>query len=247
MANHQDHRGLHYFAVTLALSTFFLLIVGGLVTSNDAGLAVPDWPNSYGYVMFFFPLSKMVGGIFYEHAHRLFGSLVGLFTVVLATWAWISDRRSWVRHYGMVLLVLVIAQGVLGGLRVEMLSKSLAVIHAALAQTFLAMTAGMALFVSPLWQVDFSTLTEGAGRLRRLGIASLALVYGQMVAGALLRHFGGPGILMIHLVLAALVLMLTMVLVFPRHLSMCPNVGSRQSKNLWNGACGTCAISTVKY
>ena len=202
-----------HFSMMVMLATVFLIGVGGLVTSNDAGLAVPDWPASYGYVMFFFPLSKMVGGIFYEHAHRLFGSLVGLFTIVLATWAWISDPRSWARQYGIVLLALVIAQGVLGGLRVELLSTSLAVFHAALAQTFLAMTAGMALFVSPFWEEGKLISADVAGGLRRLGLVTLALVYGQMVIGALLRHFGGSTVLMIHLALAAVVLMLTVIFV----------------------------------
>ena len=91
------NRSLHRVALIVAWSIFPLIFIGGLVTSKDAGLSVPDWPNSYGYNMFAFPPSLWTGNIFYEHTHRLYASFVGLLTIVLAAWAWFGDRRKWVR------------------------------------------------------------------------------------------------------------------------------------------------------
>ncbi len=104
---------LHRFAVFTAACTFLLLVAGALVTSNDAGLAVPDWPLSYGSVA-----PPMVGGIFYEHSHRVMATFVGILTIVLAVWLWRSEPRRWVRRLGLIALGAVIAQGVLGGLTV---------------------------------------------------------------------------------------------------------------------------------
>jgi len=95
---------LSAFALLTALATLGLLAAGGLVTSHGAGMAVPDWPNSYGYNMFFFPFSQWAGGIFYEHTHRLFASLVGLLTTILALWLYGTKARPWMRHLGLVLL-----------------------------------------------------------------------------------------------------------------------------------------------
>ncbi len=97
---------LKRFAVFTAVSTFFLICVGGLVTSHEAGLAVPDWPNSFGYNMFFFPFSKWIGGIFYEHTHRLFASFAGLLITVLAAWIWFRESRGWLRWSGAMIFVL---------------------------------------------------------------------------------------------------------------------------------------------
>src|SRR5580700_7989010 len=109
---------LHRFAILTAVATFLLLGAGGLVTSHEAGMSVPDWPNSYGYNMFLFPPSKWIGGIFYEHTHRLWASVVGFMTTALAVWLWLKDPRKWMKWLGVVAFLLVIAQGVLGGLRV---------------------------------------------------------------------------------------------------------------------------------
>src|SRR5574342_1275515 len=108
----------HRIAVVLACATFPLLFIGGLVTSKGAGLAVPDWPTTFGYNMFLYPWSKMVGGIFYEHSHRLIGSAVGFLTILLAVVLWYRESRQWLGWLGIVALAVVIAQGVLGGLRV---------------------------------------------------------------------------------------------------------------------------------
>src|SRR5437870_10964538 len=108
----------HRLAVALACATFPLLFIGGLVTSKGAGLAVPDWPTTFGYNMFLYPWSKMIGNIFYEHSHRLFASAVGLLTIALAVTFWFAERRPWVRWLGVAELGWVIVQGILGGLRV---------------------------------------------------------------------------------------------------------------------------------
>ncbi len=142
----------HRIAVTLVCSTFPLLFIGGLVTSKGVGLAVPDWPTTFGYNMFLYPWSKMVGGIFYEHSHRLVASFVGLLTIALALTFWLREKRNWLRWLGVAALVLVIVQGVLGGLRVVLLEQTLAVVHAATAQIFFALTICLAIFTSVDWK-----------------------------------------------------------------------------------------------
>ena len=126
----------HRLAVTLAGATFPLLFIGGLVTSLGAGLAVPDWPTTFGYNMFLYPWSKMIGGVFYEHSHRLIASCVGLLTIALTVTLWIKEDRRWLRWLGITALAMVIVQGVLGGLRVVLLQHTLAIIHACFAQVF---------------------------------------------------------------------------------------------------------------
>ena len=99
---------LYRFALLTTVCTLFLIIIGGLVTSHGAGMAVPDWPNSYGYNMFAFPISKWIGGILYEHSHRLMASLVGLLTSVLAIWLWIRDTQGRERWLGVGAIALVL-------------------------------------------------------------------------------------------------------------------------------------------
>ena len=142
---------LHRFAVLTAFSTFLLLGLGGLVTSHEAGMSVPDWPNTYGYNMFLFPVSQWVGGIFYEHTHRLLASGVGLMTTLLAVWLWFKDARPWMRWLGVAAFLLVVAQGVLGGLRVTLHRDSLGIFHGTLAQLFFVLTCALALFTSRWW------------------------------------------------------------------------------------------------
>src|SRR5687767_2396741 len=105
----------HRLAVMTACATFPLLFIGGLVTSKGAGLAVPDWPTTFGYNMFLYPWSKMVGNVFYEHSHRLVASGVGLLTIALALSLWLQERRKGLRWLGVAALVLVVIQGALGG------------------------------------------------------------------------------------------------------------------------------------
>ena len=113
----------HRLAVILACATLPLLFIGGLVTSLGVGLAVPDWPTTFGYNMFLYPWSKMIGGIFYEHSHRLVASCVGLLTIALTLTLWLKEPRPWLRWLGVAALALVIVQGVLGGLRVVLLQS----------------------------------------------------------------------------------------------------------------------------
>jgi heme a synthase len=181
----------HRLAVITACATLPLLFIGGLVTSKGAGLAVPDWPTTFGYNMFLYPWAKMVGNIFYEHSHRLVASGVGLLTIGLALTFWFSERRQWLRWLGMAALGLVIAQGVIGGLRVVLLEHTLAIVHAALAQAFFALTVSLVIFTSAEWrqEPEDNPLTDG-GRLYRLCLVTTGLLYVQAVFGAVLRHTG---------------------------------------------------------
>jgi len=181
----------HRLAVALACATFPLLFIGGLVTSKGAGLAVPDWPTSFGYNMFLYPWSKMVGGIFYEHSHRLVASTVGFLTIILAGTFWFKESRAWLRWLGVAALMLVIAQGVLGGLRVVLLQQPLAIVHAAFAQAFFALAVSLAVFTSAGWREapGAFALAEGV-RLRRLGAITTGLIYIQAIFGAVLRYTG---------------------------------------------------------
>jgi cytochrome c oxidase assembly protein subunit 15 len=181
-----------------------LLFIGGLVTSLGAGLAVPDWPTTFGYNMFLYPWSKMIGGIFYEHSHRLIASSVGLLTIALALSLWLQEKRQWLRRLGIAALLLVVAQGVLGGLRVVLLQNTLAIVHACFAQAFFALTVSLALFTSAEWRAAarVAAIADG-GRLKRLAMITTALIYLQIVFGALLRHTGER--LDAHLLIAALV------------------------------------------
>src|SRR5436309_1631193 len=126
----------HHLAVVTADATLLLIFVGGVVTNTGSALAVPDWPTTFGYNMFLYPWSRMVGGIFYEHSHRLIGSVVGMLTVTCAVWLWLTEDRKWMRVVGLVAVVAVIAQGILGGLRVLLLEHGLAIIHGCVAQAF---------------------------------------------------------------------------------------------------------------
>ena len=194
----------HRLAVVTAAATLLLIFVGGLVTNTGSGLAVPDWPTTFGYNMFLYPWSKMVGGIFYEHSHRLIGSAVGLLSVSLAVALWLAEPRTWVRMLGVVAVVAVIIQGVLGGLRVVLLDHPLAIFHACLAQAFFALLVGLAVVTSRFWQraAEGPRLVE-AQRLRSNALTAVSLVYLQIVFGALLTHTGTR--LDAHLLFAALV------------------------------------------
>jgi cytochrome c oxidase assembly protein subunit 15 len=181
-----ENLGLHRFALFTACSTAFLIFVGGLVTSTESGLAVPDWPLSYGML---FP--PMVGGIFYEHGHRMVAAFVGLLTVVLAIWTWLKERRIWVRWLGICALAAVILQGLLGGLTViYLLPTPISMTHACLAQTFFCLTIAIALFTSPGWKRGLPSiqLKGEAVSLHALCTMTTGAVYLQLFLGALMRH-----------------------------------------------------------
>ncbi len=190
MVRAPDNPWLCRFATLTAVATLFLLCVGGLVTSHGAGLSVPDWPNTYGYNMFFFPISKWIGGVFYEHSHRLAASGVGLLTTILAVWLWLKDSRRWMRVLGVVAFFGVVLQGVLGGLRVTLLKDELGIFHAALAQLFFVLICAIALFCSRTWRrlCAGSISRAGESGIRKLLLATTLLIFVQLVLGATMRH-----------------------------------------------------------
>jgi cytochrome c oxidase assembly protein subunit 15 len=174
-------RALHRFAVATAVSTLGLIVAGGLVTSTESGLSVPDWPLSYGRLM-----PPMVGGVFYEHGHRMVATAVGILTVVLAVWLAKREPRRWVRRLGLLAVATVVAQGVLGGATVIfLLPTAVSVAHACLAQTFFCVMVTLAVVTSPRWQPQPRGARLPASRLAALGAAA---VFVQLVIGAVIRH-----------------------------------------------------------
>ena len=179
------NRGLNFFAIFVACATFFLIIAGALVTSNDAGLATPDWPLSNGQV---FP--KMVGNLFWEHGHRMVATTVGMLTIVLTVYILRKEKRDWVRKLGIFALLAVVTQGLLGGLTVKlMLPLAVSTAHATLAQLFFCTTVSIAVFTSRSW-MEATPLPEekGVQPLRYLCTAALVAIFVQLVIGATLRH-----------------------------------------------------------
>ncbi|MBI3417712.1 MAG: COX15/CtaA family protein [Verrucomicrobia bacterium] len=179
---------LHGFAVLTACATLGLIALGGLVTSHGVGMAVPDWPTTYGYNMFLFPISQWVGGIFYEHTHRLMASGVGLLTGVLAVWLWLKESRRWVRWLGASAFFLVVLQGILGGLRVTLYKDEIGIFHATLAQMFFTLLCSLALFTSAGWRRLTKTPIQLSSRLERGLLVATLLILGQLILGATMRH-----------------------------------------------------------
>jgi cytochrome c oxidase assembly protein subunit 15 len=178
---------LHRYAKFLVACTVLLVLAGSLVTSTDSGLAVPDWPTTYGWNMFTFPPSKWVGGIFYEHGHRLIASAVGFLTIILAVWLWFGDTRDWMKRLGLIALAAVIVQGLLGGLTVRyFLPAPVSTAHAGLAEIFFCLTVAIALFTSPGWQRGDGQVDDAA--LRWTAAATTTLIYAQIIVGAAMRH-----------------------------------------------------------
>jgi len=212
----------------IILTTLCLILVGGVVTSADAGMSVPDWPTSYGWNMFLFPFTKMVGGIYYEHAHRLIGSLVGLETLILFIWLWrspplkhntslsttnttINRRFSW---WGSIAFLLVCLQGALGGVRVFQNDTRIAVVHALTALIFLAIITGI------LWHLTHirnspTTQTPTTTQPRLLRILPIFLIIAillQTLAGAIYRHFQIQSAFHFHLLGAGIILIIVVTL-----------------------------------
>src|SRR5436853_228007 len=186
---------LPIFAAIVAASTALLIFAGGLVTSTGSGLSVPDWPNTYGWFMWAFPMSKMVGGIFYEHLHRLVASTVGFLIVVLAIWLWKAEPRAWVRQLGYIALGAVVTQGVLGGITVLWyLPDAISIAHASLAQIVFCLTTTIALVTSPGWQRAYGRADLKVGPydrteprspipdpvLERVAIVTTSIIYVQI-------------------------------------------------------------------
>jgi len=178
-------RFAHCLALVTAGATFVLILFGGLVTNTGAALAVPDWPTTFGHNMFLYPWARMVGGIFYEHSHRLIGAVVGLLTLGLGAALWGAGGR--LRWLGLAAVAAVVVQGLLGGLRVVLLQGTLAILHGCLAQAFFGLLVAIALLTS---RAAPPALGELPSSTRALTLATAALVYVQIVFGALLTHAG---------------------------------------------------------
>ena len=182
---------LPLFAAVVAASTAVLIFAGGMVTSTGSGLSVPDWPNTYGWFMFSFPLDKWVGGIFYEHTHRLIASTVGFLILVLAFWLWRAEPRRWVRRLGFLALAAVITQGILGGITVLWyLPDAISIAHAGLAEIVFCLTVTIALVTSSGWQQGYAAQSPDDRTLQRVAIATTGTVYVQILLGATMRHTG---------------------------------------------------------
>jgi len=187
MMKSYPNRGVHRFAVFTTACTFFLLIAGALVTSNDAGLSVPDWPLSYGSLM-----PPMVGGIFYEHGHRMIATFVGTLSVVLAVWLWRVETRAWVRWLGVAAVGAVIAQGILGGITVLFfLPPAISSAHATLAQLFFCTLVSISLVTTAWWQDERTQASDSGTRsVHAIAAATACAVLVQLMLGAAFRHKG---------------------------------------------------------
>ena len=181
---------LNRFTWFTAVATLFLICSGGMVTSKGVGLAVPDWPTTFGYNMFLFPVSKWIGGIFFEHTHRLIASAVGFLTIILAIWLWRSEDRQWVRNLGVIAVAAVILQGVLGGLRVTMLKDEIGIFHACLAQAFLGLIVLIALVTTHFWRTLSNVIADESrfAAITAIAIAITIAIYVQLALGATMRH-----------------------------------------------------------
>ena len=176
------------FAWFTALATLGLIGLGGLVTSHGAGMAVPDWPTTYGYNMFLFPISQWVGGIFYEHTHRLYASGIGLLTVILAVWLQMRSGNPVLNRWAWAAVALVIVQGLLGGLRVSLMKDQIGVIHASLAQAFLVLLVAIAVGLSPHWQRWKSEAPAAPPGVGRWVTGVTLMIFVQLMLGATMRH-----------------------------------------------------------
>jgi heme a synthase len=184
------HSGLHRFAIFTSCITLVLIVAGALVTSNDAGLSVPDWPTSFGSI---YKIPQMVGGIRYEHSHRMVAEFVGLLTIILAVWTWREEKRRWLRMLGLAALGTVITQGILGGLTVLFfLPPAISSAHAAVAQTFFCIAVSISVFTGRRWVEEQPRVEFDARRpsLFTLTVLSIFVLYVQLILGAMFRHKG---------------------------------------------------------
>jgi cytochrome c oxidase assembly protein subunit 15 len=208
---------LALFAVVAAISVAPLIFIGGMVTSTNSGMAVPDWPNTYGSNMFLFPLGERTRpDVFFEHSHRLFGTLVGLTTLTLMIWVLLAEKRRWVKVVSIVAFLLVCAQGVLGGIRVRQGSidpahdqRLLAMLHGVLAQLTFGLLTSLAVFLSPTFKHAAVRRGDPVAGLRRLRFFNTGMLHAmllQLVIGAAYRHFRDPHALWTHMGLSVLVI-----------------------------------------
>ncbi len=197
-------RGPHWIALAAAVFTLPLLYVGGSVTTYRVGLAVPDWPTTFGDNMFTYDFWNAPFGVRIEHAHRLYGAAVGIFTVLLAVWFFVFERRGWMKGLGVLAVLAVVVQGVLGGTRVTEVSTLLAAAHGCLGQAFFGLMVALCVLTGRAWQ-DRTPRRIDAGHLRPLAVVVLAAVSVQILLGSWLRHFGTRPALFGHAAFAILV------------------------------------------
>jgi heme a synthase len=188
MTTYSTSPWLPRYAAFVTCATFFLIIAGALVTSNDAGLSVPDWPTSFGS----FRMPPMVGGVKFEHGHRMIAGTVSILTIVLALWLWKSDRRRWVRRLGTLAVIAILAQAALGGITVLFyLPVAISVSHACLAQIFFCLIVSLALFTRYDWQWHKQRFQDSVSpSLRQLAVGATAAIFLQLLLGAAFRHKG---------------------------------------------------------
>jgi cytochrome c oxidase assembly protein subunit 15 len=179
------HPSVHKFAIFVVCWTIILLIAGALVTSNEAALSVPDWPLSYGTLT-----PPMVGGIRYEHSHRVIAGVLGILSIILAVWVWAKDERRWLRWFSVIAVAGIAAQAVLGGEVVrQLLHYWLPVMHACFAQIVFAALLSIAVFTSRWWISDQPQVEDtGSPSIHTLAIANAAVIYFQVILGAGFRH-----------------------------------------------------------
>jgi heme a synthase len=183
------HRGLHAFAVFTACATFALIIAGALVTSNDAGLSIPDWPRSFGS----FSVPPWHGGIQYEWSHRAMAGCIVLLTITIAGWTLLAERRRWLKWLGLAALGTVIAQAILGGLTVLLFQPPwVSSAHAAVAQTFFCIAVAIAVFTGRRWveEQPHAEFDRRRPALFTLTLLSIFVLYVQLILGAMFRHHG---------------------------------------------------------
>jgi cytochrome c oxidase assembly protein subunit 15 len=197
-------RGAQWVALGAAILTLPLLYVGGSVTTYRVGMAVPDWPRTFGINMFLFNMWEHPFGVRMEHSHRLYGALVGVATLLLGGCLLAFEPRRWLKGVGLLAVALVIVQGVLGGFRVTQNSTFLASVHGVVGQAFFALMVALYVFTGRHWQTPVEQRIE-ARSVKLLGFALLALVPAQIALGSWLRHFGRWAALAGHSALAALV------------------------------------------
>lgn len=198
----------HTYSKILAAVTFFLIVAGGLVTSTKSGLSVPDWPLSYGQA---FP--PMIGGIRFEHSHRVLAGLTGILTFGLTIVFFLKEKRKWVIGLAVLASLLVVAQAVLGGLTViYLLPTSISVLHACIAQTFFCLVVALALLTSSEWSERSAIESQNTGSLKRLVAITTLFIYAQLVAGSFVRHTHGSGI-NFHFVFAFLIALHSLLII----------------------------------
>jgi heme a synthase len=177
---------LHRFAIVAAAATFVLVFAGGLVTSTGSAMAVPSWPLDAGHLI----PQQWGAGVLFEWGHRAIAGTVSILTLTLALWVWMAERRAWVRYTALAAVALVVVQAVLGGITVLLdLPLAVAVAHAMTGQAFFCLMVAIALITSPSWETPTPPArVSGRAPLAALATATTAIIYLQIIVGALMRH-----------------------------------------------------------